>query len=98
LSSKPALANSSQDPISKKTLSHKRAGGVAQGVGPEFKPQYHKKKKIVCPCSREHYSQQPMCKMIKCDIHVEECNSHILTHAARWMNLEDIKLSEISQT
>jgi hypothetical protein len=23
----------------------KRAGGVAQGVGPEFKPQYRKKKK-----------------------------------------------------
>jgi hypothetical protein len=23
----------------------KRAGGVAQGVGPEFKPQYHKRKK-----------------------------------------------------
>jgi hypothetical protein len=23
-----------------------RAGGVAQGVGPEFKPQYHKKKKL----------------------------------------------------
>jgi hypothetical protein len=23
----------------------KRAGGVAQGVGPEFKPQYHQKKK-----------------------------------------------------
>jgi hypothetical protein len=23
----------------------KRAGGLAQGVGPEFKPQYHKKKK-----------------------------------------------------
>jgi hypothetical protein len=23
----------------------KRAGGVAQGVGLEFKPQYHKKKK-----------------------------------------------------
>jgi hypothetical protein len=23
----------------------KRAGGVAQGVDPEFKPQYHKKKK-----------------------------------------------------
>jgi hypothetical protein len=29
----------------KKTPSHKRAGGVAQGVGPEFKPQYHKNKK-----------------------------------------------------
>jgi hypothetical protein len=24
---------------------HKRASGVAQGVGPEFKPQHHKKKK-----------------------------------------------------
>jgi hypothetical protein len=23
-----------------------RAGGVAQGVGPEFKPEYHHKKKI----------------------------------------------------
>jgi hypothetical protein len=23
------------------------AGGVAQGVGPEFKPQYHKKKIII---------------------------------------------------
>jgi hypothetical protein len=27
----------------KKKPSQKRAGGVAQGVGPEFKPQYHKK-------------------------------------------------------
>jgi hypothetical protein len=25
--------------------SQKRAGGVAQGVGPEFKPQHHTKKK-----------------------------------------------------
>jgi hypothetical protein len=24
---------------------HKKAGGEAQGVGPEFKPKYHKKKK-----------------------------------------------------
>jgi hypothetical protein len=31
-----------QDPIWKNTL-QKRAGRVAQGVGPEFKPQYHKK-------------------------------------------------------
>jgi hypothetical protein len=29
----------------KKTPSQKRAGGVAQGVGPEFKSQYRKKKK-----------------------------------------------------
>jgi hypothetical protein len=27
------------------TVSQKRAGGAAQGVGSEFKPQYHKKKK-----------------------------------------------------
>jgi hypothetical protein len=39
---KPAWANSSWDPIFKK-----RAGGVSQGVGPEFKPQYHKKKVVV---------------------------------------------------
>jgi hypothetical protein len=45
-SSKPARANSSRDPILK-NLSHKRAGGVAQGVGPKFKPQYHKKKREI---------------------------------------------------
>jgi hypothetical protein len=28
--------------LSQKHPSQKRAGGVAQGVGPEFKPQYHK--------------------------------------------------------
>jgi hypothetical protein len=42
--SNPILANSSQDPISK-ISNTKRGGGVAQGVGPEFKLQYHKKKK-----------------------------------------------------
>jgi hypothetical protein len=31
-----------RDPILKKPFT-KRAGGVAQGVGPEFKPQYCKK-------------------------------------------------------
>jgi hypothetical protein len=41
---KPAQVNNSGDPISKH-LSQKRAGGVAQGVGPEFKPQYRKEKK-----------------------------------------------------
>jgi hypothetical protein len=41
--SKPAWANSSYDPISKNP-SQKRASGVAQGVGPEFKPQYWEKK------------------------------------------------------
>jgi hypothetical protein len=38
---KPAQKNSSQDPISKNPL-QKRAGGVVQGVSPEFKSQYHK--------------------------------------------------------
>jgi hypothetical protein len=32
--------------ISQKNLSQKRTGGVAQGVDPEFKPQYHKKRKL----------------------------------------------------
>jgi hypothetical protein len=40
---KPTWANSSQDPISK-TLHKNRAGTVAQCEGPEFKPQYQKKK------------------------------------------------------
>jgi hypothetical protein len=31
--------------LSQKTLHKKRAGGVALGEGPEFKPQYYKKKK-----------------------------------------------------
>jgi hypothetical protein len=31
-------------PYLEKTLHKKRAGRVAQGVGPEFKSQYHKKK------------------------------------------------------
>jgi hypothetical protein len=41
---KSAQANSSGRPSLKNPL-QKRAGGVAQGVGPEFKTQYHKKKK-----------------------------------------------------
>jgi hypothetical protein len=28
--------------------SQKRASGVAQGIHPEFKPQYHKKEKKLC--------------------------------------------------
>jgi hypothetical protein len=45
LDSKPAQANSSRNPISKNQSHKKRAGGVAQGIGPEFKPQNCKKKK-----------------------------------------------------
>jgi hypothetical protein len=35
-----------QDSISKKIPSQKRAGGVAEGVGPEFKSQYCGKKEM----------------------------------------------------
>jgi hypothetical protein len=37
--SKPVQANSSRDPI-ENTLQKKKTGGVAQGEGPVFKPQY----------------------------------------------------------
>jgi hypothetical protein len=46
--SKPAQTNSSRAPIlkkKKKTHHKKRGCGVAQGIGPEFKPQYCNKKK-----------------------------------------------------
>jgi hypothetical protein len=43
--SKPVHAKISQDLISKNP-SKEMAGGVAQGVGPEFKPQYSIKKKF----------------------------------------------------
>jgi hypothetical protein len=38
-------SNPAQENSSKKTLHKKRAGGVAQGEGPEFKPQFKKKRK-----------------------------------------------------
>jgi hypothetical protein len=43
--SKPAWANSSTRPYLEKPFTKNKAGGVAQGEGPEFKPQYRKKKK-----------------------------------------------------
>jgi hypothetical protein len=44
--SKPALANIFARPYLENNPSQKnRAGGVGQGVGPEFKPYNHKKKK-----------------------------------------------------
>jgi hypothetical protein len=52
LCSKPARANSSGDPISKKTLPQQRTGRVARGVGP--KPQYCKTKQNKKPHSFHH--------------------------------------------
>jgi hypothetical protein len=39
--------------LSQENPSQKRAGGVVQGVGPEFKPQYQKKKKAIQQIFRE---------------------------------------------
>jgi hypothetical protein len=43
--SKPAQANSSQDPILKKPFTKKRAGGVAQGIALSSSPSTKKKEK-----------------------------------------------------
>jgi hypothetical protein len=57
LNSKPAQINRLRNLIWIKTLHKNRTGGVAQGEGPEFKPQYHKKKKKVFPASAwSHYT------------------------------------------
>jgi hypothetical protein len=42
---KPAQGNSLGDPILKNPITEKRAGGVSQGEGSEFKPSTTKKKK-----------------------------------------------------
>jgi hypothetical protein len=42
---KPAGTDGSPDPILKKLITKKRAGGVSQGGGPEFKLQYQQKEK-----------------------------------------------------
>jgi hypothetical protein len=57
--SKPAWANSSQDPISK-TL-----GRVAQGEGPKVKPQYHKKKVQICDHIWIYWNKPHMVMTIK---------------------------------
>jgi hypothetical protein len=46
------MAAQSQPRLSclEKTHPQKRAGEVAQGIGPEFKLQYHKKRKNVYQC------------------------------------------------
>jgi hypothetical protein len=44
-SSKPAWQIVHETLSRKKKPSPKKAGRVAQGVGPEFQPQYHKKEK-----------------------------------------------------
>jgi hypothetical protein len=58
----PARANSFARPYLKKTNLKKRAGGVAQAEGHEFKPQCHKKKKKRRRRGRESkYNIQGIC-------------------------------------
>jgi hypothetical protein len=56
-----ARENSSWDSISeKKNKTHQeKAGGAAQGVGPEFKPQYHQKKKEFKGNSTQGHQEDP---------------------------------------
>jgi hypothetical protein len=44
-------------PYLDKTYHKQRAGGVVHGVSPEFKPQYHKKKKFL---SLEDFPYKPV--------------------------------------
>jgi hypothetical protein len=46
-------------PYLEKTLHKKKAGGVVQGVGPEFKPQY-KKKRQKTPILQSHSNKSSM--------------------------------------
>jgi hypothetical protein len=43
-SSKPAQANSSSRPYLEKPFTKNRVGGVAQGKGPEFKPELRRQR------------------------------------------------------
>jgi hypothetical protein len=45
--------------LSRKSLTQKGAGGVAQGVGPEFKSQYHKKKKEISTIKKKSSGRAP---------------------------------------
>jgi hypothetical protein len=47
-------------PYLEKNPSQKRAGGVAQGVGPEFKPHYHKRPGVQILVPPKNISKNPM--------------------------------------
>jgi hypothetical protein len=60
--------------LSKKNSAQKRAGGVAQGVGPEFKPHYLKIQTINKP--RNNYTEED--NQISFTINTDKRNSFIL--------------------
>jgi hypothetical protein len=59
--SKSAQANGLVRPPSQKALHKNRAGGVAQGEGPEFKPLYCQKKKKIKEIQIEKL-EKPSCE------------------------------------
>jgi hypothetical protein len=76
---KPAWANSSMRPYVKGNPSQKRTGGVAQSVGPEFKPQYHKKKKVTEPivfCSPSSSRLRQVAGSSSRSVHLVSCTCH----------------------
>jgi hypothetical protein len=64
---KPAWTNSSWDPILENTHHKSRAGGVAQGVGPEFKHQYYQKTKQKEKQAWQSGSSKQASKPSKCE-------------------------------
>jgi hypothetical protein len=52
--------------LSQKNPSQKRAGGVAQDAGPEFKPQYHKQQQQQQQQNREVKGQRATSTSIFC--------------------------------
>jgi hypothetical protein len=86
--SKPAQANSSMRPYLQKKIQN-RAGGVAQDVGPEFKPQYCKKKKIFQPLNVHELAPvvtKRLCchptpcsgAFLKCHMHTDNLGSDVV--------------------
>jgi hypothetical protein len=61
-------------PYLKKKKSQKKAGGVAQSEGPEFKPQYHKKKKKSLSSTQGHLviKRNDLCNRVNLDSDAHE--------------------------
>jgi hypothetical protein len=60
---------------------------VAQGEAPEFKPQYHKKKR----------KKKKMWYLYTMKFYSATKKNEIFSFANKWMDLENITLSKVSQ-
>jgi hypothetical protein len=74
-------------PYLKKTPHKNRAGGVAQGVAPEFKPQYHLKRAggvaqvVVLGFNLQHHKK------------IFKCNKNIKIFHSSWGKDQGVKVS-----